>query len=123
MQADMEGETIPMKSEGRMVNILTKLDLKLYRKYIRTKRNKPIIYVEQKNPCMVRYRILFCSVRTLTLIYKSGILRSIHTKGCVVNKTVNGKQLTVVWHVDDLKVSHMDSLVVSDFLELLKNRY
>ena len=29
---------------------------------------------------------------------------------CVANKIVDGAQLTVVWHVNDLKVSHMDML-------------
>ena len=30
---------------------------------------------------------------------------------CVANKMVNGDQLTVSWHVDDLKSSHMDTKV------------
>ena len=34
---------------------------------------------------------------------------------CVANKVINGEQLTVVWHVDDLKVSHKDKNVVSPF--------
>ena len=34
----------------------------------------------------------------------------------VPNKTINGKQRTVVLHVDDLQVSHVDSSVLSDFL-------
>ena len=25
---------------------------------------------------------------------------------CVLNKMVNGHQMTIYWHVDDLKVSH-----------------
>ena len=25
---------------------------------------------------------------------------------CVANKTVRGSQMTVVWHVDDMKISH-----------------
>ena len=28
---------------------------------------------------------------------------------CVANKIVDGAQLTVVWHIDDLKVSHVDA--------------
>jgi hypothetical protein len=35
---------------------------------------------------------------------------------CVANKMVNGKQLTVAWHVDDLKVSHVDKTVVDEFI-------
>ena len=34
MQANMEGETVHMKMEGKKVDILTKLDPKLYCKYI-----------------------------------------------------------------------------------------
>ena len=36
MQANMEGETLHMKMEGRMFKILTKLEPELYHKYIQT---------------------------------------------------------------------------------------
>ena len=39
---------------------------------------------------------------------------------CVANKFVDGKQLTVVWHVDDLKISHVNPLVVTDLVNWLK---
>ena len=29
---------------------------------------------------------------------------------CVANKIVNGTQMIVCWHVDDLKISHKDSM-------------
>ena len=32
---------------------------------------------------------------------------------CVANKIVDGAQFTVVWHVDDLKVSHVDAGLVT----------
>jgi hypothetical protein len=38
---------------------------------------------------------------------------------CVANKMVNGKQCTVPWHVDDLKLSHVDTAVVESPLDLL----
>lgn len=38
---------------------------------------------------------------------------------CVWNKIVNGKQLTVVFHVDDVKLSHVDSEVLDDTIEWL----
>lgn len=34
---------------------------------------------------------------------------------------VNGGQLTVIWHVDDLIVSHVDPRVVTDLTERLKS--
>ena len=32
---------------------------------------------------------------------------------CVANKIFDGAQLTVVWHVDDLKLNHVDAGVVT----------
>jgi hypothetical protein len=38
---------------------------------------------------------------------------------CVANKTVDGTQMTVCWHVDDLKVSHINPNKISKFGEWL----
>ena len=32
---------------------------------------------------------------------------------CVANKTINGLQMTVTWHMDDLKVSYKESTEVT----------
>ncbi len=42
---------------------------------------------------------------------------------CVVNKMVNGKQCTVLWHLDDLKVSHIESTVTDEVLSSLNQKY
>ena len=42
---------------------------------------------------------------------------------CVANNIVNGAQLTVVWQVDDLKVSHMDAGVVTQMPVWLQKTY
>ena len=39
---------------------------------------------------------------------------------CVANKIINGKQCTIVWYVDDNKVSHEDPSVVDEVIELMK---
>jgi len=40
-----------------------------------------------------------------------------------VNKDINGKQGTIAWHVDDLKISHVDPEVVEDIVQLLSEQY
>ena len=40
---------------------------------------------------------------------------------CVANKMVNGEQLTVSWHVDNLKSSHIDPKVNNEFLQWIKD--
>ena len=42
---------------------------------------------------------------------------------CVANKMVNKKQLTVTYHVDDLKASHVDSKAVDKFIFWVKKTY
>ena len=42
---------------------------------------------------------------------------------CVANRSVNGNQHTVTWHVDDLKSSHVDPKVNDDFLAWLEMKY
>ena len=42
---------------------------------------------------------------------------------CVANKMINGKQCTIVWYVDDNKVSHKDPIVVNEVIELMKRHF
>ena len=42
---------------------------------------------------------------------------------CVVNKKVDGKQLTVAWHVDDLKVSHEKEEVLDEFIGMMGKEF
>ena len=42
---------------------------------------------------------------------------------CVINKTINGNQFTITWHVDDLKLSHVNNKVVDDLIEWMKGLY
>jgi hypothetical protein len=42
---------------------------------------------------------------------------------CVANRTINGKQHTLTWHVDDLKSSHVDSKVNNEFHKWLEKTY
>ncbi len=42
---------------------------------------------------------------------------------CVTNKIINGKQITICWHVDDLLIGHVNPAVVTNFLTWLATRY
>ena len=42
---------------------------------------------------------------------------------CTFNKMVNGEQVTVQFHVDDLKVSRKDQAILDDFLDDLRSEF
>ena len=75
-------------------------------------------------------KALYGMLRTALLFYKR--LRSdLENMGfevnpydpCVANKMVNGHQMTIYWHVDDLKVSHKDEGAVTALALKLASMY
>ena len=42
---------------------------------------------------------------------------------CVVNKVIKGKQMTIAWHVDDLKVSHHDPAKIDELTKYIASIY
>ena len=42
---------------------------------------------------------------------------------CVANKTINGKQCTIFWYVDDTKISQEDPKVVNQVIKEIKERF
>ena len=66
-----------------------------------------------------------------SLMLYQKLLKDLEEKGfktntcdlCVANKEVKCSQFTIVWHVDDLKLSHKDPEVVGEMIEHLKSLY
>jgi hypothetical protein len=75
-------------------------------------------------------KALYGCLRSALFFYKK-LLKDLEDRGFVVNpydpyvgnKTVNGKQFTITWHVDDLKLSHVDVKVVDKMISWLKSIY
>jgi hypothetical protein len=42
---------------------------------------------------------------------------------CVANKTIYGKQCTIAWYVDDMKISHVDPNVVTKEIQEIENKF
>ena len=40
---------------------------------------------------------------------------------CAANKTTRQKQCTIIWHVDKIKISHVDKYMVEDIVEKISN--
>ena len=42
---------------------------------------------------------------------------------CISNKIINGKQCTIMFYVDDNKISHEDPAVVDEILRILESHF
>ena len=115
MQADMD-DVVHMKLEGKMVELLVKVDAKLYRKYVKLENGKMVLYVELKKALYGTLKAALLFWRKLTAQMKIWGFIGNPYDWCVMNKMINSKQCTVLWHVDDLKISHVDPNVVTDVI-------
>ena len=123
MQADMD-ELVHMKLEGELAELLTRVDPRKYRKYQTTEHGKTVIYVELKKALYgtLQAAKLFWELFSKYLVDELGFTINPHDK-CVANKIINGKQCTIIWHVDDAKISHVEQRVVDDIIESLQKRF
>lgn len=127
LQTDMPEDEDPVyvKFTGSMVEILEQTYPDLYSLCIvRTKKGKKIQY-EKANKA-----ILYGTLKVALLFWKKlktrlkdwGFIENPYD-ACTINKFVNDKQLTIVWHVNDLKISHIDEQVGNKVLADLKKDF
>jgi hypothetical protein len=122
MQVEMD-EVVHVRLEGVMVDLLTELDPKKYEPCVITQNEKKVLYVQLMKALYgtMRAALLFWQKLSLTLTSWGFVINEYDR--CVANKLIDGKQCTVLWHVDDLKVSHEDPEVVTSVLEMLESEF
>ena len=108
-------ERILMLLRGKLSKIMTKIDPSLYRKYVSfSQKGVPMLYVHLS-------KALYGMLREALLLFYKQLRSDLEEVGfevkpynpCIASKMSNGKQMTVCWHVYDLKVSHVDNLAVT----------
>jgi hypothetical protein len=122
MQADMD-KVVHMKLEGKMADLLVSLDPSMYRPYVYDVRCKNVLYIEL-------HKALYGTLRTVLHFWRCLMAELIGLgfvvnpyDWCVTNWVINGSQCTILWHVDDLKISHVDPNVVTKVVSQLKGTF
>ena len=123
MQEDMD-ELVHVWFEGEMVDKLLEIDQDLYGSYVTEEKGKNVMYVEL-------LKALYGTLRAAWLFWEKLQAKLVNDWGftpnqynsCVVNKKVNGKQLTVAWHVDNLKVSHEEDNLLDEFIGMMEEEF
>ena len=123
MQVDMD-ELIHVCFRGEMVDKLLEIDHDLYSSYITEEQGEKVIYVELLKALYgtLQAAWLFWEKLQAKLVNEWGFVPNRYDS-CVVNKQVNNKQLTVAWHVDDLKVSHEEEKVLGEFIGMMEQEF
>jgi hypothetical protein len=106
-----------------MAEAILKINPKQYTKYVVKENGKDVIY-------FILAKALYGTLQAALLFWQN-LSAELEKWGfkinpynfCLANKTIDGKQCTIVWHVDYLKVSHVDPKGVTAVLESLHAWY
>ena len=123
LQAD-NPDYVLMRLDGILAELMVSIAPNIYRKYITVNaKGKPVLYVQLE-------KALYGMMKSALLFYRKLVadLRSIGFRinpydPCVANKMIDGHQMTICWHVDDLLVGHKSPTTVTNTLNWLKERY
>ena len=118
-----KGHRIIMRIRGPLVDMLLKMNYSLYAPYVVQERNEKVLYVEV-------IKAIYGMLQSALLFYKK-LRKDLESIGfkvnpydpCIANRMVDGKQQTVTWHVDDLKISHKSAKVNDRLLSWLEKQY
>ena len=122
MQADMD-PGVYMRIDGAMAELLMEIDYDMYHPHMVKEKGKPVIYVEL-------LKALYGTLRAARLFWEtlSGKLQEWGCTmnpydSCVANKDIDGQQCTITWHVDDLKIFHIDEQVVRLIIQKIQDNF
>jgi hypothetical protein len=122
MQADID-EVLHVWLEVLLTQLLTKVDPELYAKFMTKEGGKDIMYVKLTKTLYgtLQAAMLFWKDLTGYLTQHGFVLNPYNN--CVANKMIDGTQCTILWHVDDLKISHVKQKVLEDLIDMLNACY
>jgi hypothetical protein len=106
-----------MHLDGILAELMVKVAVKLCHKYITTNaKGKPVLYVQLEKAVygMMKSALLFYQ-KWFADLTSLGFTINLYAP-CVVNKILDGHQLTVCWHVDDLLIGHAKPDTVTQLL-------
>jgi hypothetical protein len=118
MQANID-EVIHIHLEGPLAKLLTKVDPELYMKFLCKEGEKDVMYVHLMKALYgtLQAALLFWKDLSGYLVEQGFVLNPYDN--CVANKVIDGEQCTILWHVDDLKLSHIKQAVLEDLIDML----
>ena len=123
LHADMN-EDVHMVLEGTIAELIVKLEPSLYRKHVwYTQKGKPMLYVQLKKALYGTLQAALLFWRLLSDTLQEWGFEINPYDQCVANKIIEGKQCTILWHVDDLKISHISKHVVEDIIKKLTLKF
>ena len=115
-------DDVHMKIIGREVELFCEIEPNLTQ-YITIENGKKVLYVKLDKALYgcVQSALLWYELYSETLQGMGFELNPYDL--CVANANIEGKQCTILWYVDDNKISHMDPKVVDKVIKKIESKF
>ena len=118
LQSDMD-KLVYVKFEGLMTELLSNIYPNLQEKYVVIDSGKTVLYAALAHPLYGTLRACLLLWRKLTgILVDNGYNTNLYD-WCVANKEFNGGQCKFLWHVDNLKWSHLTDDVLTSEIKIM----
>jgi len=121
MQAETD-EVIHVRLSGPLAVLMGRLDPKKHQQHIQHEKGKPVLHAKLNKALCGTLQAAQLFWQDLTSVLAGWGFELNGCDRCVANKVINGKQCTILWHVGDLKISHVDPGVVTELIDKLEER-
>ncbi len=112
-----------MKMVGMLAELMVKTNPKLFQQYVMLEKGRSVLYLrlQKAQYGMMKSALLFYR-KLVSELPEMGFEINPYDP-CVANKTVNGTQMTIRWHVDDLMISHLSQDEIMKVVRGIKDIY
>jgi hypothetical protein len=110
-----------MLLEGKLAELMTLVEPKLYHQHVRynNKKGKAMLYVRMSKALYGMLKLALWFYKKLKVDLEAYGFTINPYNPCLANAMIRGKQMTVTWHVDNLKVLHKDPAEIRKFTNYL----
>jgi len=116
-------DVVHMWVAGKMAEILAKIDPEKYGPHVTIEQGKTVLYMQLNKALyrMIQAVLLFWRLLSSKL-QEWGFTINLYN-WCVTNMMICGRQCTVAWHVDDLKISHASPAMATSIIDKLNGEF
>ena len=119
MQTDID-ETIHIRLDRPLVDLLIKVDPS-YQSFVCHERGQRVIYTCLNKALYGTLQAAMLFWKELTRFVTADLGFTINPyDSCVANKIIDGKQCRILWHVDDIKMSHVSQGVLESVMKQIE---
>ena len=106
-----------MFMKGRLVELMSLIAPQTYRKYVTVETGQKVLYVKVQKALygMLKSALLFFKKLRAVLV-SLGLEVNLYDP-CIANKIIKGHQLTTIFHVNDLNISHQNGWEITKIIK------